>query len=159
MLPPPEKFSGGFSDRNIKRFSSPDLPDPHHHAPPLAITAAPSSSPPPTTADALPPTSPSHPLPPRHPHHHYAITAAVRHHQQQHHATIINPTPPSSSSSSPISSLPLPAAVLSFGLLDVLCGVYVQYDTLSRLIKISYSLSFENQIMLPLHFTYASANV
>ncbi|GJV42537.1 hypothetical protein Tco_1420977 [Tanacetum coccineum] len=48
--------------------------------------------------------------------------------------------------------------VLSFGLLDVLCGVYVQYDTLSRLIKISYSLSFENQIMLPLHFTYASAN-
>ncbi|GKA18008.1 hypothetical protein Tco_0697845 [Tanacetum coccineum] len=47
--------------------------------------------------------------------------------------------------------------VLSFGLLDVLCGVYVQYDTLSRLIKISYSLSFENQIMLPLHFTYASA--
>ncbi|GJW48039.1 hypothetical protein Tco_0079685 [Tanacetum coccineum] len=49
--------------------------------------------------------------------------------------------------------------VLSFGLLDVLCGVYVQYDTLSRLIKTSYSLSFENQIMLPLHFTYASANV
>ncbi|GJW69851.1 hypothetical protein Tco_0126768 [Tanacetum coccineum] len=48
--------------------------------------------------------------------------------------------------------------VLSFGLLDVLCEFYVQYDTLSRLIKTSYSLSFENQIMLPLHFTYASAN-
>ncbi|GJU08080.1 putative ribonuclease H-like domain-containing protein [Tanacetum coccineum] len=44
MLPPPEKFSGGFSDRNIKRFSSPDLPDPHHHAPPLATTVVTSAS-------------------------------------------------------------------------------------------------------------------
>ncbi|GKD06000.1 hypothetical protein Tco_1180974 [Tanacetum coccineum] len=43
MLPPPEKFSGGFSDRNIKRFSSPDLPDPHHHAPPQSSPLLPSS--------------------------------------------------------------------------------------------------------------------
>ncbi|GKA93504.1 hypothetical protein Tco_0815490 [Tanacetum coccineum] len=47
-----------------------------------------------------------------------------------------------------------------FGLLDVLCGVYVQYDTIYQdFISHSYLLSFENQIMFLLHFTYASANV
>ncbi|GJS36479.1 retrovirus-related pol polyprotein from transposon TNT 1-94 [Tanacetum coccineum] len=49
MLPPPEKFSGGCSDRDIKRFSSPDLPDPHHHAPPLATTVVTSIPPPSST--------------------------------------------------------------------------------------------------------------
>ncbi|GJT74734.1 hypothetical protein Tco_1041459 [Tanacetum coccineum] len=56
MLSPPEKFSGGFSDRNIKRFSSLDLPDPHHYAPPLATTVV--TSIPPLSSTPSPSSSP-----------------------------------------------------------------------------------------------------
>ncbi|GJV31135.1 hypothetical protein Tco_1391535 [Tanacetum coccineum] len=73
MLPPPEKFSGGFSNRDIKRFSSPDLPDPHHHAPPLTTTVVTSIPPPSST----PSPSSSHHSPHPPPHH--------NRHQHQYH--------------------------------------------------------------------------
>ncbi|GJV13160.1 hypothetical protein Tco_1354701 [Tanacetum coccineum] len=87
MLPPPEKFSGGFSDRDIKRFSSPDLPDPHHHAPPLATTTTPQ---PPSTSISSPP-----PWLSRSQHHHHhrhshtiyttiTISPRHRHHHRSH---------------------------------------------------------------------------
>ncbi|GJV18568.1 hypothetical protein Tco_1367588 [Tanacetum coccineum] len=96
MLPPPEKFSGGFFDRNIKRFSSPDLPDPHHHAPPLATTVVTSIPPPSST-----PSSSSQPTPPSTaaiPQTHATIpitettTPTPRHHL--HTVVLIIPTPP-----------------------------------------------------------------
>ncbi|GJY24627.1 hypothetical protein Tco_0398285 [Tanacetum coccineum] len=70
MLPPPKKFSGGFSDRDIKRFSSPDLPDPHHHAPPLATTVVTSIPPPSSTPSPSSSHHSPHPPPHRNRHQH-----------------------------------------------------------------------------------------
>ncbi|GJV19635.1 hypothetical protein Tco_1368655 [Tanacetum coccineum] len=67
---PPEKFSGGFSDRDIKRFSSPDLPDPHHHAPPLATTVVTSIPPPSSTPSPSSSHHSPHPPPHRNRHQH-----------------------------------------------------------------------------------------
>ncbi|GJT58211.1 hypothetical protein Tco_0993265 [Tanacetum coccineum] len=59
-MPPPEKFSGGYTGQHQKSSPSPDLYDPPYHSPSRATS---------TTPLPPPPSSPSTITPPSHPHH------------------------------------------------------------------------------------------
>ncbi|GJW92843.1 hypothetical protein Tco_0172515 [Tanacetum coccineum] len=83
--PPPEKFSGKFSGRNQKRFSSPDLSDPPYHSLPRPPVAASSPLTTPLHPHRCcyhlhPPPTPSSPRsPPTSHRHHNATTTTALH--------------------------------------------------------------------------------